>query len=61
MGLIVSLDGKKVVRDKMTLQNIVLNDSKESQGKCEQLGTELAQVLLRNGGEEIVKSFRNTV
>lgn len=47
-GLIASLDGKEIVRDKLTGHK---NDS-------EKLGTELAEMLLRNGGIKIVKSFR---
>ncbi len=50
-GLIASLDGKEVVRDKVTGHK---NDS-------EKIGIELAEMLLRNGGLEIVKSFRHTV
>lgn len=43
-GIIASLDGKKIVRDKIT----------GNKNESEKIGTELAEVLLRNGGAAIL-------
>ena len=48
-GLIASLDGKKMVRDKI---EAVLN-----QNECKSLGKELAERLLQNAGEKILKEI----
>ena len=46
---IISLDGKKIVKK---------NDSKPA-SEAEQLGEELANKVLNNGGAEILEGIRN--
>ncbi len=52
-GLIASLDGKKVIKDKIT-GVLEVNE-------CKQIGKKLAETLLQNGGKEVLEEiFKQT-
>ena len=50
-GIIASLDGKRIVRDKA--------ESVLEEKECKNLGIKLAEMLLQNGGKEILENIRS--
>ena len=52
-GVIASLDGNKIIKDKMS--------GKLEISECREMGKQLAHRLLQNGGEKILRKIRNDV
>ncbi len=52
-GVIVSLDGKRLVKDTL-ITNLEIND-------CKKLGKDLAHKLLQNGGKDILLEINQTI